>query len=287
MATRASAAGSLSQDRQKRARPCRGGSRQVPGDLLLTAEAALRAGAGKVQIATIASVSMSIGIAMPEAGVIALPETAKGDVAGVAGLEAAVSACDVVIAGPAMGGHDGVGSLVDQLINLHDTRRPFILDAGALMDLPTRARALRARACPAILTPHLGEMAAMLDCEADAVDADREAAARRAADIFGAVVVLKASSTLIATPDGSIFLYEGGGPGLATAGSGDVLAGLAAGFAARGASTLPAALWSAWMHGEAGRYCARDQGPLGFLARELPAQIPAIMASLASAPPIT
>jgi NAD(P)H-hydrate repair Nnr-like enzyme with NAD(P)H-hydrate dehydratase domain len=128
-----------------------------------------------------------------------------------------------------------------------------------------------------VLTPHIGEMAALLECDAAGIEADRPAAVRRAAAHFGAVVMLKGSTTLVADPGGALFAYAGGGVGLATGGSGDVLAGIVAGLAARGAPPLEATLWAVWLHGEAGRRCAEQIAPLGFLARELLAQVPGLM----------
>ena len=109
------------------------------------------------------------------------------------------------------------------------------------------------------------------------IERDRPAAVRRAAESCGAVCMLKGPTSLIATPEGELFAYAGGGVGLATGGSGDVLAGLAGGLAARGAPPLVALLWAVWLHGEAGRRCAEQTGPLGFLARELAPHILGLM----------
>jgi hydroxyethylthiazole kinase-like uncharacterized protein yjeF len=258
-----------------------GGCATVPGGLLLTAEAALRAGAGKVQVATAASTAMALGIAMPEIAVFAMDEDDAGEIVALdarAGDQIARS--DAVIVGPAMGGSEAAGAILDALLRAGRDHAVLILDAAALMMLPLRATAVAARASPAVLTPHIGEMAAMLDCPAEEIEADRAAAVRRAAERFGAVVVLKGSTSLIADRDGTLFAYAGGGVGLATGGSGDVLAGIAAGLAARGARPLDAALWSVWLHGEAGRRCAEQIGPLGFLARELLAHVPGLMRAL-------
>ena len=129
----------------------------------------------------------------------------------------------------------------------------LILDAAALMSLPSHATALSLRRSSAVLTPHFGEMAAMLECDADEIEADREAAVLRAASRYGAVVILKGSTSVIADRDGALFAYAGGGVGLATGGSGDVMAGLVAGLVARGAPPLDATLWAVWLHGEAGK----------------------------------
>jgi ADP-dependent NAD(P)H-hydrate dehydratase len=94
----------------------------------------------------------------------------------------------------------------------------------------------------------------------------------------GAIVVLKSQRTVVAAPDGPSLAYEGGGPGLATGGSGDVLAGIAGGLLARGADPFIAAAWSVWLHGEAGKRVAKRIGPIGFLARELLVEIPWLLA---------
>lgn len=254
-----------------------GGCAGVPGGLLLTAEAALRTGAGKVQVASVASSTLALGVAMPEIGVIPLDEDAEGEIGeDLDPVDEAFGRCDAAIAGPAMYSAATAGRIIDCLL-ASNSDATLILDCAALMQLGRRAPTLVGRRQPAVLTPHIGEMAAMLECDAKEIDTNRFRAVRSAADRFGSVVVLKGSTSLIADPSGAIFAYAGGGVGLATGGSGDVLAGMAAGLAARGAEPLDAALWAVWLHGEAGRRCAEQIGPIGFLARELLAHVPGLM----------
>lgn len=254
-----------------------GGCAGVPGGLLLTAEAALRTGAGKVQIASVASTTLALGIAMPEVAVIPLEEDADGEITGdLSRVESAFARCDAAILGPAMYSGAIAAQLVDRLLAA-ESDAALVLDCAALAELGARAEKLAQRRQPAVLTPHVGEMASMLTCDAEAVERDRVACVRGAAERFGSVVVLKGSTSLIADPSGAVFAYAGGGVGLATGGSGDVLAGIAAGLAARGAQPLDAALWAVWLHGEAGRRCAERIGPIGFLARELLAHVPGLM----------
>ncbi|HEY6815591.1 MAG TPA: NAD(P)H-hydrate dehydratase, partial [Croceibacterium sp.] len=139
------------------------------------------------------------------------------------------------------------------------------------------ARRIAARAAPVVLTPNRGEMAQLLDTDTDRLAADPAGAARRAGDRTGATVILKGPCSHLATPAGELLAYPGGGLGLATGGSGDVLAGVLAGLLARGTPVVAACAWAVWLHGEAGRRLAREQGPLGYLARELPPLIPALM----------
>ena len=259
-----------------------GGCGEVPGGIRLTAEAALRAGAGKVRVATIESAAVALGVAMPEIAVFRLPEDDQGEIA--SGCEAVIAPllerADAVIVGPAIASSEAAGLVVDVLLET-PCRAPLVLDAAALTCLPpARIRPLQRRKHPVILTPHLGEMAGMLDCRAREIEADRLDAVRRAARTYEAICVLKGATTLVAEPEGRVFAYAGGGVGLATGGSGDVMAGMAAGLAARGADPLVASLWAVWLHGEAGRRCAEQVGPLGFLARELLAHVPGLMRAL-------
>ncbi|WP_225205487.1 NAD(P)H-hydrate dehydratase [Novosphingobium huizhouense] len=257
-----------------------GGCRTVPGGIRLTAEAAFRAGAGKVQVATIAGAALALGIAMPEIAVHAMPEADNGEL-GACGdaLRRLAARADAIIAGPAVACHEAARRLVADLL-ADEGEAELVLDAGALMVLADHAPVLARRRRPAVLTPHIGEMAALLGEPADAIEADRAAAVRRAADRFGAVCVLKGATSLVAAPGAPVLAYAGGGVGLATGGSGDVLAGIVAGLAARGAAPPVAAAWAVWLHGEAGRRCAEQMGPLGFLARELLAHVPGLMRAL-------
>jgi len=128
-----------------------------------------------------------------------------------------------------------------------------------------------------VLTPHAGEMASLLDIDKRDVEADPPAAARLAAERFGAVVALKGAESWIADPGGALLYYRGGSVGLGTSGSGDTLAGIVTGLAARGAEPVAGAAWGVWAHGAAGRVLARRTAAVGFLARELLAEIPALV----------
>ena len=269
-------------DKNLRGRVCAiGGSATVPGGIQLTAEAALRAGAGKVQVATVRSAALALGMAMPEIAVFGLDETDEGEIAGFGpGLDDRLKSCNAVVVGPAMSCGEAAGRIVDGITAMTDAQCLLVADAAALMSLEARSSAVAGGTCAAILTPHVGEMAAMLGCDADTVHGDLQGAAQRAAERYHAIVVLKGTSTLIAGPAGELAGYAGGGAGLATSGSGDVLAGVIAGLSARGAEPWTAALWGVWLHGEAGRRTAERVGPIGFLARDLLMDIPGLMAAV-------
>lgn len=257
-----------------------GGSRAVPGAILLAAEAALRAGAGKLQVAMGASVAPGVALCLPEALVRALPETASGDLAPGAAEDLAHAAmqADGFLLGPGMM-DDTVALMQGILARLDPACAPYLaLDAGALCHQESLRAALRPHAGRAVLTPHAGEMAAMLGTDRATIEADPLAAGRHAAATLQAMVVMKGVQTYVVTPDGYAWRYTGGGPGLATSGSGDVLAGLVTGLLARGVPPAEAACWAVWLHGEAGRRLAQRIGPIGFLARELAAEVPRLMA---------
>jgi len=257
-----------------------GGSMFVPGALGLTGEAVLRAGAGKLQIATVDAAAMHLGVLVPEAAMIGLPTDDDGEIATQATdkLEKACSYCNALLLGPGMVSEASAGVLIrDLLLRLGD-EQVAILDAAAVVAARHFRSAMRAHQGRVVLTPHHGEMARLMGEDADRIDADPAGCARLVAREFNAHVILKSSETLLVSPDGALLHYASDCAGLATGGSGDVLAGVIAGLAARGADPLTAAAWGVWLHGEAGRAAAKRIGPIGFLARDLIAEIPRLMA---------
>jgi ADP-dependent NAD(P)H-hydrate dehydratase len=260
------------------------GSRSVPGAALLAGVAALRAGAGKLKIATVESRAASLGLAVPEAMVVDLPETPAGGVDGERASDCLLKmakGCDALLIGP---GLIEDGSTTKLAVGLLDAlpEASFILDAAAVCGLAPHAASVRRHGERLVITPHAGEMAQLLDRSREAVEADPLDAALKAADLLGAVVVMKGAKTWIVDPAGARCLYEGGGVGLATSGSGDTLAGIVVGLLARGLAPLAAALWSVFLHGEAGKSLAASVGPIGFLAREIPDEVPRLLRETAA-----
>ncbi len=257
-----------------------GGSRLVPGAVQLAGVAALRAGAGKLQLATVQSVASQLGMAVPEALIVSLPATRRGEIAGASAGEALrryVRDVDALLVGPGMMEPRGARALLRGCLPALGPDVCLVLDAAAILALAGRDALPRELGGRVILTPHAGEMAALMDIEKTEVERAPRTVAVEAAARFGAVVVLKGSESWIATPDGDVHRYSGGSVGLATSGSGDTLAGIVAGLAARGAAPLRAAIWGTFLHGAAGVALARRVGPIGFLARELLDEIPALM----------
>ncbi|MGK6319391.1 NAD(P)H-hydrate dehydratase [Sphingomonas sp. DT-204] len=255
-----------------------GGSTLVPGALRLTAEAALRVGAGKVRCATVAEAAMPLGVLMPEVAMIALPADAEGEIAGTApGLPRTLDRCDALVLGCAMRARDHTPALVDELTEMLTDAASALLDAGALAALRDCRFAIGRLRGRLVLTPHHRELAALTGEDEGAIGDDPAGAAQRASRRFGAVVALKARETVVAAPDGTLLAHSSDAPGLGTAGSGDVLAGVIGGLLARGADPLTATAWGVWLHGEAGQAAARRIAPTGFLARDLLPELPPLL----------
>ncbi len=276
------------EDKDKRGRVLvAGGNRAVPGAALLAAEAALRAGAGKLQVATGRSIAPGLALLLPEALVMGLSETEAGDLGPEAteALAKAAKRTNALLLGPGMMDTEAAMALVKGVLALLDPvdGPALVLDAGALCGHAALREALRPHAGRAVLTPHAGEMATVLDIERAEVEDDPLATGRRAAALLQQVVVMKGAQTHVVSPEGEAWLYAGGGAGLATSGSGDVLVGIVTGLLARGAAPVQAACWAVWLHGEAGAQLARRIGPIGFLARELAAEVPGLMAGMSGA----
>lgn len=252
------------------------GSRDVPGAALLAAHGAMRGGAGKLQLAIPDFIAVPLGIAMPEAMVVGVPTARDGGFSrkAVGELIDLAKDADVIVAGPGVLANKSVVKLAGDLCALG---KPLALDAALLHALPARKAEAKAAATPPILLPHAGEMASLLECDPAAVERDPLGHGRACAARYDSLVLVKGVASHIVAPDGRAWRYAGGGPGLGVSGSGDVLAGIVGGLLARGAVPLTALLWGVWLHGEAGKALARSVGPAGFLARQIPGEIPALL----------
>jgi hydroxyethylthiazole kinase-like uncharacterized protein yjeF len=247
-----------------------GGSTETAGAIVLAGLAALRVGAGQLQLASVQSAQAGLSVAVPEARVIGLGQTDSGaiDPTDLRPLLAAVEAADALVIGPGSLDADASGRLRDAVIEVAgDTA--VVLDAGAL---PTHDQPLGPHR---LLIPNPAEMERLLG----PFD-DPEAAVIEARDRFGATVALRGPDTWIAAPGHDVHVDHSGHPGLATSGSGDVLAGAIGGLLARGADPLTATLWAVAVHGFAGHRLAERIAPLGFLARELLDELAPAMVAL-------
>ena len=251
------------------------GAVEMPGAAILASTAALRAGAGKVRVATAEAAALTVGAAVPELFVLGIAEGRRRNQS-LRALFDSAEKTDAVLIGPGMRDMKAIRALLPKLLRL-DTLGALIIDATAL---PVAAKFLSARgrlAGKTIITPHAAEMATLCDVSPDKVERDPLGYARRMAKRFGSIVVLKGAETVICAVDGAAYLNRRGNIGLATAGSGDVLAGIMVGLCARGADPLQAAVLAVAVHARAGEQLAKEVGPLGYLARELADRIPRVL----------
>jgi hydroxyethylthiazole kinase-like uncharacterized protein yjeF len=257
-----------------------GGSAETPGGVLLAAEAALRSGAGKLQVATAASVARQLAVALPEAMVRGLPETQTGAVAasGADELRDLVEGADAMLVGPGLADVEQSAGLAAALVR--GLQVGLVLDALALAAVTADLDCVRHLGGKAVLTPNPSELAQCLGQDEAWVAESPDRAATRLAERTGAVVSVGGSVAWVASPDGRLWRDDGGSPGLGVSGAGDVRAGLVAGLLARGADAATAALWAGHLHARAGGRLSAQHGPLGFLARELSREVPALRVEL-------
>jgi ADP-dependent NAD(P)H-hydrate dehydratase / NAD(P)H-hydrate epimerase len=251
------------------------GSVGKTGAAALAARAALRVGAGLVTVATPSSVNDVLEAKLLEAMTMPLPETKARTLArsGLDRVLAFIQARTAIAIGPGLSTHHETVELVQSLMKHLD--RPSVLDADALNALAGRASLLTECKTPPILTPHPGEMARFeVDATTQSVNADRIGTARRFARERGVFVVLKGARTVIARPDGLVAICPTGNPGMATAGTGDVLTGMIVGLLAQGVPAWDAACAATYFHGSAGDLASQHLGQAGMLASDLIAQIP-------------
>lgn len=256
-----------------------GGARRTPGAVALAGLSALRIGAGRLTLAVAESVAPALAVATPEAGVLGLPESADGSPTGEppAHLTDELARADAVVVGPGLDEPEGAAALLRvvlaALVQAGADGPALLLDAFALGVLPGLGDDAVLPAGRTVLTPNLTEAARLLEVD----DVDAADAAWRVAERWGAVVTCAGT---VAHPDGRRWASATGYAGLGTSGSGDVLAGAIAGVLAAGAPPEQAASWGTAVHGSAGDRLAARVGPLGYLARELVDELPALLVEL-------
>jgi hydroxyethylthiazole kinase-like uncharacterized protein yjeF len=256
-----------------------GGSRKNPGGAMLAGLAAMRVGAGVLTLAVAESVALALAVAVPESGVIGLPENGAGSVSadGLERLQSALPDTDGVLIGPGLTDADGTRALLRALVPDIPPPVPVVLDAfalGVLPDVwPDVGAALAGRL---VITPNAIEATLLLGRDDGDPDVDD---ARRIADRYEAVVCCR---EWITEPGGSTWIRSSGYGGLGTSGSGDALAGAVTGLLARGVDRVQAACWASHLHATAGDRLALEIGPVGFLARELVDRLPGILAELSA-----
>lgn len=247
------------------------GSENTPGAAVLCATAAMRAGVGQIRLATAAAAAMPVALQVPELWVIGVDRRKPL----LDQLRDGIEAADAIVAGPGIIDEDLGKELAMHLLGCNV---PIVLDVGLLYQLEKLEGECRDFAYGPILLPNARELATLLGWTRAQVDSDRLSAGRAAAKRYNSLVLAKGAVSHVVAPDGRAWTFRGGAPGLGVAGSGDTLAGVVGALLARGAEPLTALLWGVLLHGEAGELLSAKVGPVGFLAREIPKEIPALLA---------
>lgn len=262
------------------------GSAGMSGAAVLAGRAAVRAGAGLVTVAVPHLIQPIVAGLLPEALTFGLSDTGDGRLGpgALPGLEGRLPGFDAAAAGPGLGSGGDTGENVLEFLRgliaqIADLGKKLVLDADALnavaRDREAMAPVLRGLGgANLVLTPHPGEMARLLGSDVKSVQADRVRAAREAASLYGATVVLKGAGTVIATPEGRVTFNPTGNPALAVGGTGDVLTGVIVALLAQGLSAWEAAVAGAFWHGLAADLWAKKNGSSGLVASELADLLP-------------
>lgn len=252
------------------------GSRSYPGAAYMSATAAARCGAGLVTVAAPKSIWAVLTSKFSEVMVTPLEETADGaarftNYASLAGLSGGASA---LLIGCGLSRSEEAFSLVRSLVR--GAACPVVLDADGINAFDGHINVLRESGAALILTPHPGEMAGLTGMEIGRIQSDRLGVARDFAQKNGVILVLKGANTVVASPDGRLLINPTGNPGMARGGSGDILAGMIAGFAAQGIEPLAAACCGVYLHGLAGDRCAEKLSQYGMLPTDMLTELPQI-----------
>ena len=256
------------------------GNSRYSGAAALCAEAALRAGAGLVTIGIPKSLNgPMIKIKPREAMTLPLEETPEQTVSAKSfkKISAFCAACQAAVIGPGLGRNASTQSLIRRLIA--SLKIPMVLDADALFALAGHmsvlgGRRLARRPAPCVLTPHEGEMARLAGVSVREVRKKRKMIAKKMASDYNSTVVLKGHHTIVADCHGKSYTNMTGNPGMATAGSGDVLAGIIAALIGQNIAPFDAAHYGVYLHGLAGDLAAKDKTQMGMVASDIIANIP-------------
>ncbi|MCX7778214.1 MAG: NAD(P)H-hydrate dehydratase [Armatimonadetes bacterium] len=251
-----------------------GGSVGMTGAVMMCAVAALRGGAGLVTVALPKSLNNSFEAAVLEAMSLPLPETEKMSIS----LDAVdivlerANVVDVLAIGPGISRVPETQEFVRRLVR--SSNRTIVLDADGIMAFAGKMDELKERSCELVLTPHPGEMAALTGKTVTEVQQDRIGISQAVAEELNAVVVLKGAHTVIASPDGNVYINLTGNPGMASGGTGDVLTGLIASLIAQGNKPFEAASCGVFLHGLAGDMASWDKGEASLIAGDLIEYLP-------------
>jgi NAD(P)H-hydrate epimerase len=256
------------------------GSPGKTGAAALTAAAAMRAGAGLVTLGIPKSLNPLLETMVTEAMTVGMPETADGalDESAHESVMSLIKGKSCLAMGPGLGTNGSTGRLVGRLIE--ESPVSTVVDADGLNLIAAQPAVLSRRRSPIVLTPHPGEMARLCGQSAADIQADRIGHARAFAERHQVHLVLKGAATVVARPDGTVFVNATGNPGMAAGGMGDVLTGLIAGLITQGMEAGAAAQTGVFLHGLAADRMAQKKAPVGYLATEVIDALPEAMDEL-------
>jgi hydroxyethylthiazole kinase-like uncharacterized protein yjeF len=257
------------------------GSTGKTGAAVMTATSAMRSGAGLVTLGIPASLNPVLEVQVIETMTEPLPETVNGilDETSVNRIMDLLSDKKCLAIGPGIGTATGTQKLFKHL--LQENTKPVVIDADGLNILAGHIEILKDLDTPVVLTPHPGEMARLIGTTSADVQKNRIKCARDFSTKFNVHVVLKGAGTVVAHPDGRVFINPTGNPGMASGGMGDVLTGIIAGFIAQGHSPELAAHAGVYLHGAAADSLVKNKGPFGYLATDVMNTLPEVIKTLA------
>lgn len=249
------------------------GSKGMTGAATLCGYAALRCGSGLVTVGTAASEQSILACKLTEAMTLALPCN-NGVISydAIDLIRTYAERSDVVAIGPGLGRNEEIKEILSELIKTYE--KTLIVDADGINALSENIDILKEKRCEIILTPHPGEMSRLTGLSVEEIQTNREKIAEEFATGYGVCVVLKGKDTVIADKDGRISVNPTGNSGMATGGTGDVLCGVVAAFAAQGLSPYDAAVLGAYVHGLAGDVALDKRGVHGLIASDVADALP-------------
>ena len=256
------------------------GSPGKTGAAAMAATTAMRSGAGLVSLCIPRSLNPILETLVTEVMTVGLPETDSGglDASAFNIISTLVADKRCLAIGPGLGTDTATGRLVRQVLESVDV--PLVIDADGLNLIATDLEVLKAAKAPLVLTPHPGEMSRLCGASTKEIQADRITHARAFATRYRVHLVLKGAATVVAHPDGNVFVNPTGNPGMAAGGMGDVLTGLIAGLITQGMAPDTAALVGVYLHGAAADHIACHKAPTGFLAGEVVHAVPEALADI-------
>ncbi|MBU0548309.1 MAG: NAD(P)H-hydrate dehydratase [Candidatus Omnitrophica bacterium] len=251
------------------------GSSRFSGAALLCAESALRSGAGLVTLGIPKSINLALIRSKPrELITFPLPETNEGtlSLAAFTKISVLLKNIDVLIIGPGLGKNKSTHALVRKI--MRKTNQTKVVDADALNALSNYPQILKTHKGQLVLTPHQKEMSRLFGISTDIINNNRKLIAKKYAKHYNSIIILKGHNSIVSDGLRGFYINRSGNPGMATAGSGDVLSGIVGAFLAQGLDGFEAAKYATYIHGLAGDLAVKEKTQMGLIASDIIDRIP-------------